>query len=332
MFDDFLQRVNDFRAKDEPFAVATVVRCERPTSGKAGDRAIISRDGRLSGWIGGGCTQPIVIKEALKSLNDGNPRLIRVSPTEGAEPTDGVTGYTMMCHSGGTLDIFIEPILSKPQLVIFGRSPVAQMLAKLANVLSYRVTAIAPKESRDQFLGVDEYREAIQSETVKSTSEATETTTSFVTIVVATQGEDDEEALEQALKSDASYIAFVASKKKWEAVSEYLRERGISAQQLKAVKVPAGLDIGAGSPEEIAVSILAEIIQFRRKSDTTQVSESPKLQMNQPAEEKDPVCGMMVNVAAANYVSSINRQKFYFCSAHCRSTFEKDPNRHNTNL
>jgi xanthine dehydrogenase accessory factor len=330
MFDDFLQRVKELRANDEPFAVATVVRCERPTSGKPGDKAIIFRDGTLTGWIGGGCAQPIVIKEALQSLKDGNPRLVRVSPTVGAEPTDGITGYTMMCHSGGTLDIFIEPILTRPHLLIFGRSPVAQTLAKLAKVVAYRVSAFAPEASRNQFVGVDSFAESFQDAVVKISSSANETQARHTAIVVATQGEDDEGALEQALRIEAPYIAFVASKKKWEAVSEYLRERGFSAQQLNAVKVPAGLDIGAASPEEIGVSILAEIIQVRQSA--KEIAKEQNVAAPEVAgvaiEAKDPICGMMVNVTTAKYVSQFDGQRFYFCCAHCKSTFDKDPSRY----
>lgn len=337
MFDDFLERVNELRAKDEPFAVASVVRCERPTSGKPGDRAIIRRDGKLSGWIGGGCAQPIVIKEALKSLADGKPRLIRVSPKEGAEPVDGVTGYTMMCHSGGTLDIFIEPVLSRPELLIFGRSPVAQTLAKLAKVLDYRVSAVAPEASREQFAGVDVFQQNLQDLAANTSSNVARTPR--LAIVVATQGEDDEGALEQALQIDARYVAFVASKKKWEAVSDYLRERGISAQKVNAVKVPAGLDIGAVSPEEIAVSILAEIIQLMRRTSGHETDAASKLQASvpgdagaaeQPTEKKDPICGMMVDIATAKYVSRVNGEMFYFCCAHCKATFDKDPGRYMT--
>ena len=337
MFDEFLERINELRALDEPFAMASVVRCERPTSAKPGDRGIISLDGKLSGWIGGGCAQPIVIKEALKSLQDGSPRLVRVSPKEGAEPADGVTGYTMMCHSGGTLDIFIEPVLSRPNLLIFGRSPVAQTLAKLAKVLAYRVSAIAPEARREQSAGVDVFLDSFQDLAEKASSGAIRTPAPRTAIVVATQGEDDEGALEQALRIEAAYVAFVASKKKWEAVSDYLRQRGTSAQKVNAVKVPAGLDIGAVSPEEIAVSILAEIIQLTRQSDVHASAEASKLQVGmpedsgaagQPTEGKDPICGMMVTIATAKYVSRVNGATFYFCCAHCKSTFDKDPRRY----
>lgn len=301
MFDDFLKQASKLHSTDEPFALATVVRCESPTSGKPGDRAIICTDGKLSGWIGGGCAQPIVIQEALKSLLDGKTRLIRVSPTAGAEPVDGITGYTMMCHSGGTLDIFIEPVLAKPHLMIYGKSPVAKTLANLAKVMSYRVSVISADEKK-------------RSTKIKITPQTA--------IIVATQGEDDEGALEQALATEASYIAFVASTKKWEAVSAYLREKGLQEDRLKKVRVPAGLDIGAGSPEEIAVSILAQTIQVRRMS---KPAELPKLSITDAPRAKDPVCGMSVNVSSAKYVSDHQGQKYYFCCAHCQSSFEKDP-------
>jgi xanthine dehydrogenase accessory factor len=298
MNEDFLKHAAELYSKDEAFAVATVVRCKAPTSGKPGDRAIVTRNGQISGWIGGGCAQPIVIDEALKSLKDGKSRLIRVSPTAGAEPSDGITGFTMMCHSGGTLDIFIEPALQKPHLMIFGRSPVAQTLSKLGQALTYRVTEAGDNASPSQIR-----------------------VTPQTAIVIATQGEDDEGALELALTLDAGYVAFVASTKKWEAVSEYLQTKGISRDRLKSVRVPAGLDIGAQTPEEIAVSILAEIIQARRKAPQPQMPSMPVIETRK---EKDPVCGMMVSVPS-KYTSDYNGNKIYFCCAHCKSSFDKSP-------
>ena len=299
MYEDFLQKASELHSKDEAFVVATVVRCEAPTSGKPGDRAIVTRDGEISGWIGGGCAQPIVIEEAMKSLKDGKSRLIRVSPTAGAEPADGITGYTMMCHSGGTLDIFIEPVLAKPHLFIFGRSPVAKSLEQLARALSYRISVIAGDGSGEPL-----------------------PLTPQTSIIVATQGEDDEGALEQALATSAPYVAFVASRKKWEAVSAFLREKGIPEQRLKSVRVPAGLDIGAETPEEIAVSILAETIQDRRKHGATTF---PKLPVVEVVRAKDPVCGMMVTVSTAKYSSEYSGQTIYFCCAHCKSSFDNNP-------
>jgi xanthine dehydrogenase accessory factor len=133
MFDEFVNEAAQLLAKGEAFVTASVVRFQPPISGKPGDKAIIYADGKIWGWIGGGCAQPVVIKEALKALVDGRPRLVRISPT--AAPEEGIVDYTMTCHSGGTLDIYIEPVLPKPHIVILGRSPVAQTLARLGKAI-----------------------------------------------------------------------------------------------------------------------------------------------------------------------------------------------------
>src|SRR5215469_7343145 len=143
MFDGFLKTVNALRARDEPFATALVVRFEAPISGKAGDKAIISADGTMWGWIGGGCAQPAVVKEALKALQDGRPRLVRISTTSSSQD-EGVVAYNMSCHSGGELEVYIEPVLPKPHIVILGRSPVGWTLAKLAKAVNYTVTVAGP--------------------------------------------------------------------------------------------------------------------------------------------------------------------------------------------
>src|SRR5262245_42346412 len=142
MLDDFLKKAAELAAAGERFATATVVRCQAPTSGKPGDKAIVHADGRLWGWIGGGCAQPVVIKEALKCLADGRPRLVRITPSAGGAE-EGVVDYAMTCHSGGALDIYIEPVLPRPHIVILGRSPIAQTLARLGRVIGYAVSVVA---------------------------------------------------------------------------------------------------------------------------------------------------------------------------------------------
>ena len=215
MFDDFLKKSAELVEAGERFATATVVRCQPPTSGKPGDKAIVLADGSLWGWIGGGCAQPVVIKEALKCLAEGRPKLVRISPSaNGAE--EGVVDYTMTCHSGGALDIYIEPVLPKPQIVILGRSPVAQTLARLGRTVGYAVSVVAEEFNGEDFGDAStSARKNFSLEGVKSTPQTF--------IVVSTQGEGDEEALEQALKSDAAYVAFVASRTKAEKVLEFLR-------------------------------------------------------------------------------------------------------------
>jgi xanthine dehydrogenase accessory factor len=193
MFDRFLNKAAELLAKGEPFVTATVVRFQAPISGKPGDKAIIFADGRMWGWIGGGCAQPVVIKEALKALADGKPRLVRISPS--AAPEDGIVDYSMTCHSGGTLDIYIEPVLPKPHLLILGRSPIAQTLARLGKAIHYRVSVAAAGADREQFPDVDHLQADLNLDGAKISPET------FV--VVSTQGESDEEALQQAAGTNA---------------------------------------------------------------------------------------------------------------------------------
>src|ERR1700741_3352804 len=153
MFDEFLTKADELVKDRQSFAIAVVVRYEAPISGKPGNKAIVFPDGKMWGWIGGGCAQPVVVKEALKALADGQPRLVRISPS--SSPGEGIVDYAMTCHSGGTLDIYIEPVLEKPHVLILGRSPVAQALAKLARTIDYRVSAAAPGVESEVFPEVD---------------------------------------------------------------------------------------------------------------------------------------------------------------------------------
>jgi xanthine dehydrogenase accessory factor len=317
MFDDFLHRASEMRSRGESFAIALVVRFEAPISGKPGDKALIGADGTMWGWIGGGCAQPVVVKEALKALEDGNPRLIRISPNRDPESEAGVVDYTMTCHSGGTLDIFIEPVLPNPQVLILGRSAVAQSLARLAKAIDYEVTVVAPGASQQHFPGADTIHQELDPRPLRITPRTY--------VVVSTQGEFDEEALELAAGVESPYIAFVASKVKAEKLFEYLCEKGLASERLSRVQAPAGLEIGAVSPEEIAVSILAEIVRVARN---TARREAPPKQMTRPQPEttyKDPVCGMVVEASRAKHKSEYQGNTIYFCCPHCKHAFDKEP-------
>lgn len=308
MFDEFLDKAMELREKGEAFAVATVVRFEAPVSGKPGDRAIVRGNGALWGWIGGGCAQPAVIRESLRALQDGAPRLVRIHPQAGGDGGEGVVDYTMTCHSGGSLDIFIEPVVPKPHIVIFGRSAVAQTLARLGKAMHYKVSAIAPGANSEHFPNIDAIYETIDLGAVKMTPKT------FA--VVSTQGEFDEEALTEALRGGAPYVAFVASPKKAQKIFEALGARGVSQRELERVVSPAGVEIGAVSPEEIAVSILAQIVEKGR---------TLKAAVEAPREEVDPVCGMAVDPARAAYRSEYQGRTVYFCCPGCRREFDQDP-------
>ena len=323
MIADFLTKSAELVAAGEPFATATVVRCQPPTSSKPGDKAIVYPDGRLWGWIGGGCAQPVVIKEALKCLADGRPRLVRIIPSaRDNDAEEGVVDYTMTCHSGGALDIYIEPVLPKPHIVILGRSPIAQTLARLGRVIGYAVSVVGEE------LSAEDFGDASLLARKNFSLEAADFPPQSY-FVVSTQGEGDEEALEQALASNAGYVAFVASRTKTQKVIEYLRQSGVAEEKLKRVRAPAGLNIGAASPQEIAVSVLAEIIQMRAAGQT---QGSKQLQTKQqPAvagEARDPVCGMTVDSANARYRSEFQNHSFYFCCAGCKQTFDQAPEKY----
>ena len=314
MFDQFLSKASELLAKGEPFAVAEVVRYLSPISGKVGDKAIILADGTLWGWIGGGCAQPAVVKEALKSLQDGRPRLVRISPSSSQE--EGIVAYNMSCHSGGTLDIYVEPVLPKPHILILGRSPVGRTLASLANTINYTVSIAAPQADRESYPDAEQVQGDLNLDGLKVGPRTF--------IVVSTQGEGDEEALEQAVRTDASYVTFVASRAKAAKVLQALTERGISAERLNQVRAPAGLNIHAGSPEEIALSILAEIVQLSKSQAIQQIGTAAE----EKEVAKDPICGMIVEIRTAKYQSEFDGKLFYFCCGGCKQTFDKQPDKY----
>ena len=316
MFDRFLEKAGQLRAAGQSFVVAVVVRFQAPISGKPGDKAIITADGKIWGWIGGGCAQSVVVKEALEALTDGKPRLLRISPS--SPPENGIINYDMTCHSGGTVDIFIEPVLPKTHLVILGRSPIAQTLAKLGKIMNYAVSVAAADAQREIFPDADMLQANLDLSQIKITPQTY--------IVVSTQGEDDEEALEKAVTAGAQYTAFVASRVKSDKLFDYLRQRGVAEDKLRKVRVPAGLDIHAASSEEIAVSILAEIIQVKGTGTVARTAKMTLPLLKQEA--KDPICGMMVDLGEAKYKSDFRGSWFYFCCPRCKQTFDQQPERY----
>ena len=335
MFETILDQAQELRAKGEAFAIAIVVNYKAPISGKPGFKAIIRQNGSLFGWIGGGCSQPAVINEARKSIKDGKPRLVKISPDGTTETEDGVVKYNMNCHSEGTLEVYIEPMIPKPHLVILGKSPVAQALTKLAKAIDYRVSVMAPDVKLNEFKQVDRLYTRFHAEDLQKDLAITP----YTFMVVSTQGTYDEEALEMATQLNFPYVAFVASKKKAAAVFDYLKHRDIPQERIDGIKAPAGLDIGGRLPEEIAVSILAEIIAQLRHKDfvlnaQTTLHSSQALQTNgsgivqETDQFKNPVCGMMVDKATAKYVIEHKDEQYYFCCTGCKVAFEEDPEKY----
>jgi xanthine dehydrogenase accessory factor len=319
MFDEFLAKVTALRSEGSRFAVATVVRFQPPVSGRPGDKAIIQPNGQISGWIGGGCMQPIVVREALRAIEDGKPKLVRIAPGRDSGAEYGVANYTMTCHGGGGMEIYIEPVLPPPQLLIFGRSLAAQALCKLGNTIGYSVIMVGPGLDRLQF---HDANRIVESWDVRSLNLDRETY-----IVVSTQGEGDEEALEQAVRTNVPYVSFIASPTKAEKIVQFLADRGTAPEALSRVKAPAGLDICALGPEEIAISILAEIILIRRSGKPLHRNLLRK-EASATNHAMDPICGMTVDAGGAGYFSEYKGRKYYFCSAGCKQEFDKQPEAH----
>lgn len=262
---DVLALVSSLKAKGEVFALATVVRTVAATAAKAGAKAVIRADGSISGgWIGGGCARSAVIKAAQEALADGQARFISVQPPDlleqhGVRPgevREGVRFARNMCPSRGAMDIFIEPVLPRPQILLCGSSPVAAAIADLARRIGFSVTACAPEAEQSAFHEVDRRIEGYALPVAEEGERF---------VVVSTQGRGDEAALRAALAIEAEYVAFVGSRLKAQALKADLAEQGVDPERLAKLRAPAGLDIGAIGPEEIALSILAEIVAFRRQ-------------------------------------------------------------------
>jgi xanthine dehydrogenase accessory factor len=262
--DDILDIVSTRKLAGTPFALATVVRTVAATAAKAGAKAVILPNGTISeGWIGGGCARAAVLKAARDAMADGKSRLVSVQPPDtvdgqghkAGEEEGGVRFAKNMCPSQGTMDIFVEPILPRPQVVICGSSPVAVAVADLARRSGFAVIVCAPAAEQKAFAGADRRIEGFALPVEEAASRY---------VVVSTQGRGDEAALAAALAVDVDYLAFVGSRKKAEALKAALAERGVAQELLSKVKAPAGLDLGAITPDEIAISILAEIVAVRR--------------------------------------------------------------------
>ncbi len=322
---DVLAEAAELATRGEAFVLVTVVRREMPSSVHVGDSAVVTRDGGFHGWVGGGCTHPAVVREALVALAERAPRLIALSPTPDADHRPGVVPVLLTCHSGGSVDIYIEPILPSPRLVVYGVSPVAHALACLAKVSAYDVTVVDPAAHRASFPEVDAVRTRIGEESSGGDSGA------WVCAVIATMGDGDEEAARAALALDPAYLGVVASQKRFAQLRATLGARGVADADLVRMKNPAGLDIGAELPEEIALSILGEIVQTRRRNrpDAGEArAPSPAVQTMRAGSARDPVCGMSVAIASASHRSEHAGRSYYFCGAECRRQFERDPARH----
>ena len=313
---DVLAEMGELTRRGQAFALATVVWRQPPSSSQPGARAIITADGELRGWIGGACAEPVVIREAQRVIAEGTARLLLLGTPDqfgGAVP-DGLTVIPIACQSEGALEIYIEPVVPVPHLVIIGASPMARTLASLADALGWRTDLVDGPDF------------------------ATDSADERSMIVVATQGHDDEDVLSRAVAARPAYLGLVGSRRRGATVLGYLAERGVPKEDLDRVRVPAGLDLGKTTHQEIAVAILAELVQLRAsgalsRPQTEAASVKPRrgqvtvqndLAPAARAEAVDPVCGMTVATASSRALRH-DGADYYFCCAGCRQAFEQDP-------
>jgi xanthine dehydrogenase accessory factor len=309
----------DLSARGQPYAVATVVWRRSPSSGQVGSKAIVTPDGNVRGWVGGACAEPSVVAQARRALEEATPRLVFLgSPDEVLEHRrEGVVAVPITCQSEGALEIYVEPVFPAPHLVVIGRSPAVDTLAVMASALGWRAAVVDDRGSAADHAGVDAVFTSLD------LSAAGVGERSFV--VVATQGHYDEDAVEHALATPAAYVGLVASARRAEGVLAYLRDRGVTDEQLARVHAPAGLDLGHVAPQEIAVAVLADLVQRRATGAFTSGVSAGAVATSDLHEAIDPVCGMTVAVASARHRAVHEGRTLYFCSAGCQTKFEADP-------
>ncbi|MFE1799492.1 XdhC family protein [Streptomyces sp. NPDC059517] len=315
-------RMAELTGRRVPFVKATVVRARRPASARPGDTALVLADGRIEGFVGGVCAEATVRVQALRTLRDGESLLLRISPEETADGTgepvveEGAVSVCNPCLSGGELEIFLEPLRPAPRVLVLGESPIARTLLDFGPALGYAISSVS---------GAD----------VLGTPGA-ETLTGTQAVVIASHGRDEERALLSAVRAGVPYVGLVASPRRGAAVLAGLTHE-LDEEQRARVRTPAGLWIGARTPGEIALSILAEVVQAVRSP----TAEAAVMEGTTAAAEAtvagpvtvtatDPVCGMEVAGSAATtpYSDAGGAGRQWFCCPSCREAYEKDPVRH----
>jgi len=316
---DVLERARELSQRGEAFALATVVWRRGPSSGKEGCRAVITASGQVFGFIGGACAEPVVVREARHILAEGVPRLVFLGTPDELESVavrEGISHIPMSCQSEGALEIYIEPVVPKPHLVVVGRSPMVESLVQMGQAIGWRTVLIDPDggsadshpSAQHVVSGLDLKAAGVDERSL---------------VVVATQGHHDEEAVEQALIAGPAYVGLVGSRPRAKSVLEFLESRGLSKEALARVTVPAGLDLGRVSHREIAVGILAELVKLRASGELGKgmpPHEAPEI-----TEAIDPVCGMTVDVSTAQHKVDHEGTTYYFCAPGCARAFKKDP-------
>lgn len=328
---DFFERIARLGREGQSFATATVVGRRAPVSAHLGDRAIVFADGRMEGFVGGACSREIVRKQALEAMREGTSRLVSIRPDaskEGESSGDQVV-VPMTCVSEGAVDVYVEPSVQARLLVVAGATPIASALARVARSLDYRVVRVVDERERSD-LEPEATALGVRIATLDALDDVLRRPDSGPddrAVVVASQGHYDEEALEAAFRCGVPYVGLVASRARGATVKALLEEHGVPG--VAALRNPAGLDLGARTPPEVALSILAEIVlapsrQVREQAAPENAAEA-SVRPATASSAIDPVCGMEVEVATARHKADVDGVTYYFCCAGCRARFVKQP-------
>ena len=299
--DELMDLARELAGRREPYALVTVVRAVAPTSAFVGAQAIVLPDGTLHGWIGGGCAKEVVIGAAQEAIRRGEPKLVRIS-NDRIQPKPDIEQHTMSCASNGTIELFIQPYSRESALCVLGDTPAADEARFLAARIRMRV--------------------------VDSPDDAP-------VVLVATQGQGDEDALERALRSRATHVLMIASRRKAERLREVMRMRGLDDARLARLIAPAGPDAGAKAPGEIALVAIVGVLAILRGRPQATAAAAPAAEGPRPEEAKpaggrfvNPVCGTAVDKAAPKHVEQFDGTAYYFCCDCCWTTFRQDPARY----
>jgi xanthine dehydrogenase accessory factor len=309
-----ITRAAELTATRQPFALVTVVWRRGPSSGQQGSKAIIHPGGQVEGWLGGACAEPAVVRQAVEAIADGQPRLMMLGQPDRADahPAADALWVPMSCENEGALEVYVEPVLPPPHVVVIGRSPAATLLCQLAETLGWKATLIDDGGAPDAHPNVTRVETSLDLDRV-GVDPAT-------AVVVATQGHYDEQALAAALATTAGYVGLVASPKRATAVFEHLRSEGVPEDAIARVHAPAGIELGHIAHEEISVSILADLVARRALGELRSAVPAAA-----PALVTDPVCGMSVDPATSHHHADHGGERHWFCAAGCRAAFEADP-------
>ena len=332
MFNELALKIEEHLGRGSNFAIAQVIDRLAPSSGKVGDKALILESGELIGWIGGGCVRGIVIKEALEVIRTKRYRRIRISPEGGTRETANYKEYVMSCQSEGTVEVLIEAVIPQPEVLIVGKSNIARKLAALASAADFRVTVMGRDADAQMFPMAHQVLDQVDFTSFKDGANRY--------ILVATQGEEDDQSVLKALKTSAPYVGFVASTKKAADLKPFLIREGVPESRVEQLRSPAGLDINAKLASEVAISILAEIVShFRTGRAAEVVSTGEEPGPSQPEETAsgdkfseeyyiNPVCQVPVSRKNPKHVLEYKGEMVYFCCDGCKVAFEQNPSQY----